>query len=182
MAKSARTSRPIPLVALVLAWLVPGAGHAYLGRLRRGAIIFVTVSATFWTGVAIGGVMTVDYHNERWWFAAEMLSGIHGLIGWHRQQKVYEELTANPLVGDAPPPGASDRTAWNARIDGALAKEGLALEAPLDTVARAYAGVAGLVNLMCVFDAVMLALLGVTGEPAPTRREQDEAPPQEQRP
>ena len=102
MAKTAKTSRPIPLVALVLAWLVPGAGHAYLGRLGRGAIIFLVVGAMFWGGVAIGGVMTVDYHNERWWFAAEMLTGIHGVAGWHRQQAVYKELADDPNIG--PPP------------------------------------------------------------------------------
>ena len=65
MAKEKKKSRPIPLVALIVAWLIPGAGHVYLGRTVRGIIIFLTISATFWTGVALGGVMTVDYRGER---------------------------------------------------------------------------------------------------------------------
>mgnify|MGYP000853354412 CR=1 FL=1 len=39
----------------------------------------------------------------------------------------------------------------------------------VDNVARAYAGIAGLLNLLCIFDATILALMGRFGEPvAPT--------------
>jgi hypothetical protein len=160
MSANKRKSRPIAFVAMFLAWLVPGAGHAYIGRPLRGLILFVTIGATFWTGVAMGGVMTVDSRTERWWFAAQMLAGMHGLVGWHRQQQVYTELMsehgltvpATTLEGDL-------------RIDQTLARERLALVSPLDTVARAYAGVAGLLNLLCMFDAVMLALMGVANKP-----------------
>ena len=148
MAKASRTSPPLPYVALFLAWLVPGAGHAYLGRMRRGLIVFVTISALFWAGVAIGGVFTVDYYNERWWFVAEMFTGIHGLVGWHRQRDMYARLRR--VEGDS-----EDEKMRNA---------GVALVAPADNVARAYAGVAGLLNLMCMFDALMLSVMGVTGE------------------
>lgn len=160
-----RKHRPIAFVGLFLAWLVPGAGHIYLGRVRRGIIVFVLVTATFWAGIAIGGVMTVDYQNERWWFAAEMLTGIHGLIGWHRQQKVYNTIAADPDVGLPPPMTSPDRARWVHLVDKKLAENNLALVYPADTVARVYAGVAGLLNLLCIFDVVMLSLLGITGEP-----------------
>ena len=94
MAKKSRKSRPIPFVALFLAWLVPGAGHIYVGRVRRGIIIFVVIGATFWAGVAMGGVMTVDYYNQRWWFAAQILAGMHSLIGWQRQKPIYRDTIA----------------------------------------------------------------------------------------
>ena len=84
--------KPLALVALVLAWLVPGTGHAYVGRPVRAIIIFATIGATFWAGVAMGGIMTVDRQNQRWWFAAEMLTGIHGLVGWRRQQALVGDL------------------------------------------------------------------------------------------
>ena len=35
---------------------------------------------------------------------------------------------------------------------------------PTDVVARAYAGIAGMLNLLCIFDAVVLAMLGHFGE------------------
>jgi len=176
MTKKVRTSRPFPFLALFLAWLVPGAGHAYLGRTARGLIVFLVVGATFWSGMAIGGVMTVDYQNERWWFAAEMLTGIHGLVGWHQQQNVYAKLAADDQIGPPPPPGSAERIRWDLLVDEKLAESNLALVTPTDTVARVYAGVAGLLNLMCIFDAVMLALLGVTGEPPRIRPEPDAEP------
>jgi TM2 domain-containing membrane protein YozV len=160
-------SRPVVFVALLLSWLVPGAGHLYLQRRARGLVILVVIAATFWSGVAIGGVMTVDYQNERWWFTAEMLTGIHGIVGWARQAAVYDRLAADPEIGAAPAPGTALRTDWAYRVDRKLAAEGKALAYPTDNVARAYAGTAGLLNLMCMFDAVMLSLLGKWGEPLP---------------
>jgi len=110
--------------------------------------------------------MTVDHENERWWFAAEILTGVNGIVGWHRQRQVYLELTGDPEVGVIPPLRTEARMQWNFRVDKTLASQGKALVYPTDTVARAYAGVAGLLNLMCMFDAVMLSLLGIRGEPA----------------
>jgi len=151
MAQNPTRRLPLPYVALLLAWILPGAGHVYLGRVRRGIILCVTIGATFWAGVAIGGVLTVDYQNERWWFVAEMFTGVHGLVGWYRQEKVYQEMQKM---------GPAEREQH-------LAARGLALVAPTATVAQAYAGIAGLLNLMCMFDAVLLALMGIRGEPPP---------------
>ena len=159
MASERKKHRPLPLVALLMAWLVPGAGHVYLGRTVRGVIIFVTISATFWAGVGIGGVMTADYQNERWWFMAEMFAGVHGLVAWHRHNQVQNKV----LGGEA----MRERLSL-AQADQKLQEEGVFLPYPSDTVARAYAGVAGLLNLLCAFDAVVLAMMGATGEPPRT--------------
>jgi hypothetical protein len=91
----------------------------------------------------------VDSAQERWWFIAEAFTGIHGLIGWHRQREAYQHLREVP--------GGS--------LDERMKNAGVALVAPADTVARAYSGVAGLLNLMCIFDALMLSIMGVRGEP-----------------
>ncbi len=39
--------------ACLLAWLVPGAGHAFLGRRRRGAFFFMALLALFALGVSM---------------------------------------------------------------------------------------------------------------------------------
>jgi TM2 domain-containing membrane protein YozV len=170
MAEKQKNSGPMPLAALVLAWLIPGAGHVYIGRVRRGIIIFVAVTATFWSGVALGGVMTVDSRNERWWFTAQMLTGINGVIGWHRQNSVYNQVAQD--IGPLAPPRTADAVEQLPQVDQALAARDVAVRPPVDTVARAYSGVAGLMNLLCVFDAVMLALMGIRGEkPLPKPRE-----------
>jgi len=165
MARNPDKSKPIPLIALLLAWLVPGAGHAYLGRTRRAVIIFLTVSATFWAGVAMGGVMTVDHQAERWWFIAEMFTGVHGLIGWHRAQRVYDKVPIDRELEMSSSAEADPSLHQQMLIDAAMQAKGVVLVHPTDTVARAYAGVAGLLNLLCIFDATMLALMGIAGEP-----------------
>jgi len=165
MARQTRENRPLPFVALLASWLVPGAGHVYLGRVARGVTIFLVVGGLFWAGMAMGGVMTVDYETERWWFVADMFAGVHGLVGWFRYQRLSAEYSRDPAIG---PPVSSDSPRAAIRrlaMEDRLAADGLSLVYPTDTVARAYAGVAGLLNLMCVFDAVVLALMGVRGEP-----------------
>lgn len=181
MAKKAEKSSAVPILVVFLAWLVPGAGHAYVGRVRRGVIIFLTITAMFWTGVAVGGVMTVDYENERWWFIAQMCAGVQGLVSWQRQKRVYERLDRQ-LAKDQDgfrravqgKSAADRRQIRQAYLDNILAEQRLALVAPGDTVARAYAGVAGMLNLLCIFDAMILAMMGRTGEPA-RRKEADRA-------
>lgn len=184
MSPQAKNVKPIWPIAVFVAWLVPGAGHLYLGRRVRGVVILVTVAALFWSGVAVGGVMTVDAEAERWWFVADMFSGTHGLVGWYRSQQTIRRqvLAVNKQLqaGDAqaqvaripvkPPAHPGERARRRLLLEAQLAKEKLALVSPTDTVARTYAGVAGLLNLMCIFDVLILSLLGVTGE---DRREQD---------
>jgi len=170
------THRPNALLALALAWLIPGAGHAYIGRLRRGIIIFITITVTFWAGMAMGGVLTVDPRTERWWFFAEMGAGAHGLIGWRLSHAVYDRLEDDPAIG-SPPRTAAGLVHYQQVIEKRQADDGIALVAPMDSVARAYAGVAGLLNLLATFDVTTLALMGVRGEPA--RRSDDDDHPVE---
>jgi len=143
------------ILGFLLAWTVPGAGHAFVGRPVRGIIIFIVIGATFWAGIAMGGVMTVDRQEQKWWFAAEMLTGVHGLIGWQRESKRLQTLEPE-IQADMEQNGRNRKDS----IVQVLVKEKLVLVAPMATVARAYAGVAGLLNLMCMFDVLMLALIG----------------------
>jgi len=229
-------NKPIRAIAGgLLAWIVPGAGHAFVGRPGRGIIIFIVIGATFWGGIAMGGVMTVDHQDQKWWFAAEMLTGVHGLIGWQRESKKLQTLKHEIQVGMA-----RDRIEFenkitakqfehaecekkiaqirrnmsaattaqeekmlkedirermnekraienvlsgyhsklnslrSAHIVKVLARENLALVAPMATVARAYAGVAGLLNFMCIFDVIMLALIGTVASSQQPKREDDQ--------
>ncbi|MBN1555779.1 MAG: hypothetical protein JXA11_13625 [Phycisphaerae bacterium] len=165
MTKDTKPIKPLWFVAAFLAWIVPGAGHVYIGRTRRGVILFLTVAATFWAGVAVGGVMTVDSRYDRWWFYAQSLAGVHGLVGWYRQENLYKQLSRE--LGETRIVAAPDGrpTGVQMRIDAALQKRGVVLANPAEGVARAYTGVAGLLNLLCVFDAVLLAMMGQGAEP-----------------
>jgi hypothetical protein len=175
-ASSKTTTGARAAVAVFLAWLLPGAGHLYVGRRTRGLVILLSIAGLFWAGVAMGGVLTVDPHSEPWWYYAQMVTGVHGLVSWQRTLGVYEEVRvalaadetfqkamSKPAVRRSP---QLRRQMEQAFVDRQLARQGRALVAPVDTVARAYAGVAGMLNLMCVFDVLMLCLLGRTAEPA----------------
>jgi hypothetical protein len=202
MAKRKSSGNVFPALALVLAWAIPGAGHVYIGRPVRGVIIFITITLTFWVGVAMGGVMTVDNRTERWWFAADMCAGVNGLVSWYRTSGVYAKVDRELLSGeyaseyrDAGDKARSleeDRnpgyrlsqrdqavvagTLRERYVDKILSEWGYRLAAPAETVARAYSGVAGLLNALCIFDAVILSLMGMSAEPASrTRRRAKDA-------
>ena len=191
--QNTKNTQPAALLALALAWIVPGAGHIYLGRRTRGLIILVTLAATFWAGVAVGGVMTVDARTERWWFAAQMCTGVHGLVGWQRQAREYDRMFAELQDEDSKLARRYDHDLGKAQTNGPAyavqvqqdyldtlqARDHIALKAPMATVARSYTGIAGLLNLLCMFDALLLGLLGVRGEPAePTRGKAHQASPE----
>jgi len=46
---------PSPFVTAIAAWLVPGAGHALTGQLRKAVIFFVVLMLMFGVGLAFSG-------------------------------------------------------------------------------------------------------------------------------
>ncbi len=120
-------------VAGLLTWLVPGLGHIYLGDRVRGLVLLVAISATFWSGVAIGGVQgTVAPHSRKLWFMAELCSGGNTVAAYGLHYYV------NPESARSPKPVFAGH--W------ASAEVGVH-----------YAGVAGLLNLLVMFDAIARA-------------------------
>jgi len=117
-------------VAAFLAWLVPGLGYIYIGERGRGLVCLVTITATFWSGVAIGGVRsTIDPQHRKLWFMAQIATGGNTVAGYalHRA-----------LAPNAPPGNPIAETPnWSA-VD----------------VGTHYTGVAGLLNLLVIFDVI----------------------------
>lgn len=119
-------------VAGFLAWLVPGLGHIYLGDRGRGLVCLVTITATFWSGVAIGGVRsTIDPQRRKLWFVAQLGTAGNAIAGY----------ALNLAVAPSANPGESNPAAVTARW------------AAVD-VGTHYTGVAGLLNLLVIFDAI----------------------------
>lgn len=120
-------------IAGFLAWIVPGLGHIYLGHRTRGLILLVTISVTFWTGVAIGGIRgTVDPKERSLWFIAQLCTAGHTVSGYFLHRSVATESYPQ----DEAPPAPN----W-ASVD----------------VGVHYTGVAGLLNLLIIFDAIARA-------------------------
>ncbi len=133
--------------------------------------------------------MTVDSRTQRWWFMANIGTGVNGLVGWYRCDQVYKDAErlldggpdATRFTNDQRGAAAEESSKRNGQLtraqlaavtgklreqylDMILSDQGYRLSPPAETVARAYAGVAGLLNLLCVFDAAILALMGAGAE------------------
>ncbi len=120
-------------LAGVLAWLVPGLGHFVIGQRRRGIIFFVTITATFWTGVAVGGAGSTVYPEVRkLWFAAQIFAGTETLAAYGLHTQVVKNAPiykGKPFLGH-----------WAS-----------------SEVGVHYTGVAGLLNLLIILDAIVRA-------------------------
>ena len=54
-APAAASSSSLPLMCLLAGWLIPGAGHFILRKPIRGALLFLSVVAMFFIGIALEG-------------------------------------------------------------------------------------------------------------------------------
>lgn len=108
-----------PYFAGILAWLVPGAGHWYLGMYARGLVIFFSVCVTFALGILLGGIEMIDPLNDKWWFAAQILAGIPAIV-----IAIFQDPNVLSGVGRGVDHG------------------------------QVYTGVVGLLNLLCIMDAL----------------------------
>jgi hypothetical protein len=52
--ENADKTEPDPIIAGAFAWLIPGAGHAYLGMVKRGGVYFSCMVLLFGFGVILG--------------------------------------------------------------------------------------------------------------------------------
>jgi hypothetical protein len=58
-AKTQTASSGFAYSALIVGWLIPGAGHLLTGRWVRGLLLFVSIAAMFWLGIAMQGKLYV---------------------------------------------------------------------------------------------------------------------------
>lgn len=111
-------------VAGVLAWLLPGMGHWYLGLRRQAIVVFVTLTVTFWGGVALGGVRsTVNIQENGPWLAAQLCAGPQTVAAlmWSKSTPAEPRYEASYPAAD---------------------------------IAVVYTGIAGLLNLLVIIDAL----------------------------
>lgn len=112
-------------VAGLLAFLLPGAGHAYLGDTRRGLFIAGGVFGLFFTGLLVGGIATVDSGNflgnrlraisgqstassppvltegEPIWFIGQALTGpVAFIVDWVHQNRFKVVVTQPDVLSD----------------------------------------------------------------------------------
>jgi hypothetical protein len=119
----------------ILAWILPGAGHFYLGHRGMAIVFFVAITFAYGTGLAVGGVKnSINPRVNRWLFLAEIGIGGYTTVGY---------LVSNALP-TYPPDELSPYVSFYPESD----------------VAQIYLAVGGLLNLLALLDAVTRAQTG----------------------
>jgi hypothetical protein len=117
----------------LLGWIVPGLGHIFIGDRVRGVICMAAIVLTFWTGIAIGGVRgTVDPRERSLWFMAQLCTGANAGVAY--------VIRENASTKDSRLERASPPPSWVSSEIGVH-----------------YTGVAGLLNILVILDAMARA-------------------------
>lgn len=128
-------------VALVAGWLVPGAGHAILGRVRRGLVFFLLVMGSFGLGLAHDGRLALYSPREGFLTGLQLVANVGaGPADLFARKRVYGEV-AYVL------PDPSDAS-YKPRVDTFRDRQRSAVSA----YGTAYLWSAGLMNLLLLMD------------------------------
>ncbi len=135
-------------IAGLLAWIIPGAGHFWLGKRGFAAVFFVAITFPYFTGLALGGIkLSVNPYYNGWLFLAEMGVGGYTLPAFLLNERgpmparEAAELVTSPTI-----PATDPRREQLHQLSSYY---------PGSDVAQIYLAVAGLLNLLAIFDAMM---------------------------
>lgn len=131
----------------LLAWLLPGLGHAMLGDPRRGMLAGGGVIGLFLLGILIGGIDVVDRREDGLWFVAQAGAGP---IAWIADA-ANAALVANGRFGgmiEAPHPNPM------APPDAVVMVPAFKGVAHPNEMGTLFCAMAGLMNVFLVIDAM----------------------------
>ncbi len=132
-------------LAAFLAWLIPGAGHYYQRRYFKSAIFSISILSTFLIGMLVGGGHCVyaswNKVDARLAVCAASGRGIARLACGLPAYRVNKNLP--PALGGfmAPPASINDLSEWNEKSSSGF------------DMGTLYTMIAGLLNILVVFDA-----------------------------
>jgi hypothetical protein len=130
------------------AWLVPGGGYFVLGERRRAWVVLVTVGLTFLTGLYVGSLGVVDPISSKPWYVAQIMnSPAVALIGRHvAKRQMDAERAIDATRTQAARQQALERA--QATVYRVYARPG--------EVGQIYTSISGLLNLLCIVNAMYL--------------------------
>ncbi len=144
---------PIPLknryLAALLAWMVPGLGHFYQGRMGKGALYAASILSLFFVGLALG-----DWRIVYWRWVSPLADSEHFCFAYLGQ--FFAGLAALPaLIQATLGYYGHEATLWSFEAEpsqnelfGLYPKLGRLVE-----VGSLYTTVAGLLNILAIYDA-----------------------------
>ncbi len=133
-------------VAAFLAWLIPGAGHYYQRRYLKSAVFFVCIMSTFLIGMLVAGGHCVyaswNGTEKRWQYVLQAGIGLPAMpAAFQSWRKSNQPQLGNRGGFMTAPDSVKDLDDWN---------DATASGFDMGTL---YTMVAGLLNILVVFDA-----------------------------
>lgn len=147
-----------PALAAFLAWLVPGLGHFYQGRLAKAILFFVCIMSTFGYGLYLGG------SNELGWGRVVYASWRPGDKRLPYLCQIWVGLPAFPSLIQASRVRSGKEPLWGGfmappRLEPGPVGNEITLDMLNKKLARffelgtVYTMVAGLLNVLAIYDA-----------------------------
>jgi len=150
-----------PLLAALLAWLIPGLGHLYQGRTAKAVLYAVCILGTFAYGVYLGGRSDLGYGravyfsfrpgDRRLPFLCQVWAGLPTLpaliqanLAQRRKPPLWNGFMAPPRLEGENAAGLANSPTLNDL------NKALSTRFELATV---YTMVAGLLNILAIYDA-----------------------------
>lgn len=145
-----------PIVAGVLAWLWPGAGHLYQRRYAKGWLFMVCILSTFFFGLSLGGghvvYASLAKEDQRWHYFFQVGVGVPALPALLQTRRVRQGQ--EPLWGGvmAPPRNVTSRDDPHLVQQDELAQWHEKYHAYFE-LGTLYTMIAGLLNVLAIYDA-----------------------------
>jgi hypothetical protein len=67
-------------VGFLLAWLIPGAGHVFLGRWKKGLCLLLLMASTYLFGMYVVGFRAVSFEDNPFYYVGQYGSGVTFLV------------------------------------------------------------------------------------------------------
>ncbi len=96
--------------ALLLSWLLPGAGHWFIGLRGRAVLYGTSVIGIFLIGLWMGGLATVSVYGHKWAFLLQVFDGplaLAAAVGQHLAQQAAAAPTATAWLKSIASPSPS---------------------------------------------------------------------------
>jgi hypothetical protein len=169
-------------VALVLAWAVPGLGHMLIGQKARGAVFMAAIHGLFGLGLLVGGIRAINPPDQAIWTYTQFLAGWPMVVADKVEQASRAELGDRSALPGSPqytgelgrlfereaPPGETQEDIQKRAVFAQAfiqAHPGFAVDPKMQDMGAVYCGIAGMLNLLVMFD-VLLRITGSTREEA----------------
>lgn len=134
-----------PLVAGVLAWLFPGAGHLYQRRFAKGILFMVCILSVYFFGLAMaeGRSVYASWNNveKRWQYGLQLGVGLPATPAIVQAMRVRSGNP--PMLGGlmAPPKDSAELAALHEQLNSRF------------EMGTLYTVIAGLLNILAIYDA-----------------------------